>query len=181
MNPLRRTCAAAAVMVAVAGCGGGDPVPTAATPSVQPRSAACVPAPYVAPSPAAGAVDLKTKPVITLAERPPPCKLDISDLVVGKGAAARSGQQVSMQYVGVTYADGRQFDASWDRGAEPFAFTLGGRQVIRGWDDGIVGMKVGGRRQLVIPPDLGYGEQGRPPAIAGGATLVFIVDLVAVG
>ena len=82
-----------------------------------------------------------------------------------------------MQYVGVNYADGKQFDASWDNG-QPFSFQLGSGQVIKGWDQGIAGMKVGGRRELIVPPDLGYGAQGSPPAIGPNETLVFVVDLL---
>ena len=82
-----------------------------------------------------------------------------------------------MQYVGVNYADGKQFDASWDNG-QPFTFQLGSGQVIQGWDQGIAGMKVGGRRELIVPPDLGYGAQGSPPTIEPNETLVFVVDLL---
>jgi peptidylprolyl isomerase len=103
----------------------------------------------------------------------------IKDLKPGSGPAAQPGQNVQVQYVGVSYANGRQFDASWDRG-EPFTFQLGAGQVIPGWDQGVAGMKVGGRRQLVIPPDLAYGEQGSPPAIGPDETLVFVIDLLAV-
>ena len=84
---------------------------------------------------------------------------------------------LTMQYVGVNYADGKQFDASWDNG-QPFNFQLGSGQVIKGWDEGIAGMKVGGRRELIVPPDLGYGAQGQPPAIGPNETLVFVVDLL---
>jgi peptidylprolyl isomerase len=108
-----------------------------------------------------------------------PKKLQIKDIRPGSGAAAQPGQSVQVQYVGVSYANGRQFDASWDRG-EPFTFQLGAGQVIPGWDQGVAGMKVGGRRQLVIPPDLAYGEQGSPPAIGPDETLVFVIDLLAV-
>jgi peptidylprolyl isomerase len=86
-----------------------------------------------------------------------------------------------MQYVGVSWSTGEQFDASWDRGGQPFQFPLGGGQVIAGWDDGIPGMKVGGRRILVIPPDKGYGAAGAGPDIAPNETLVFVVDLVGIG
>ena len=86
---------------------------------------------------------------------------------------------MQVQYVGISFKNGRQFDASWDRG-EPFAFQLGAGQVIPGWDQGVEGMKVGGRRQLVIPPDLAYGKQGSPPAIGPNETLVFVIDLLGV-
>ena len=85
-----------------------------------------------------------------------------------------------MQYVGVSFSTGEQFDASWDRG-QPFQFQLGAQMVIPGWDQGVAGMKVGGRRRLVIPPDLAYGRQGSPPAIGPSETLVFVIDLVSIG
>jgi peptidylprolyl isomerase len=87
---------------------------------------------------------------------------------------------VTVSYVGVAHSTGEEFDASWNRG-EPFRFRLGSGQVIPGWDQGVAGMKVGGRRMLVIPPDLAYGEQGSPPVIAPGETLVFVVDLEKIG
>jgi peptidylprolyl isomerase len=97
--------------------------------------------------------------------------------VEGDGPEAKAGDMLTMQYVGVNYADGKQFDASWDNG-QPFNFQLGSGQVIKGWDEGIAGMKVGGRRELIVPPDLGYGPQGQPPAIGPNETLVFVVDLL---
>jgi peptidylprolyl isomerase len=120
--------------------------------------------------------DLAERPVIASSSEPPPTQLETEDIVVGSGPAAETGDTVSVQYVGTVYDTGTEFDASWDRG-EAFDFTLGGGEVIEGWDEGIVGMKVGGRRKLVIPPDLGYGAQGSPPTIPGDATLVFVVDL----
>jgi peptidylprolyl isomerase len=92
----------------------------------------------------------------------------------------KAGQTATVDYVGVSFSTGQEFDASWDRG-EPFPFPLGGGQVIQGWDQGVEGMKVGGRRELVIPPDLGYGPQGSPPAIAPNETLVFVIDLKKIG
>jgi peptidylprolyl isomerase len=121
--------------------------------------------------------DLNEKPVIETTGDESPGALIVEDIVVGDGPEAKSGDRVSMQYVGVLYSDGTEFDASWDRG-EPFDFTLGTGEVIPGWDQGIVGMKVGGRRELVIPPDLAYGAAGQPPTIPPDATLVFIVDLL---
>ncbi|MBN8867120.1 MAG: FKBP-type peptidyl-prolyl cis-trans isomerase [Solirubrobacterales bacterium] len=120
--------------------------------------------------------DLKTKPVIEASSDPAPTTLQKEDIVVGDGAEAKAGDKVSVQYVGALYDTGKEFDASWDRG-QPFEFTLGGGEVIKGWDEGVEGMKVGGRRKLIIPPDLGYGAQGSPPTIPANATLVFIVDL----
>jgi peptidylprolyl isomerase len=121
--------------------------------------------------------DLTKKPKVEVPDGPPPKTLETEDIVVGDGPEAKTGDTVSMQYVGVNYDDGKQFDASWDRG-QPFTFQLGGGQVIPGWDQGIVGMKVGGRRELTIPPDLGYGAQGQPPTIKPNETLVFVVDLL---
>lgn len=121
--------------------------------------------------------DLSKKPVIETSGDESPGALIVEDIVVGDGPEAKSGDRVSMQYVGALYSDGTEFDSSWDRG-EPFEFTLGAGEVIPGWDQGIVGMKVGGRRELVIPPDLAYGPSGQPPTIPPDATLVFIVDLL---
>ena len=112
----------------------------------------------------------------------PPTTLQKEDIKEGMGEEAKTGQKVSVQYVGVSYSTKKQFDASWDNpGAKPFNFTLGVGNVIQGWDEGVPGMKVGGRRQLVIPPALAYGPAGYPPVIAPNETLVFVVDLVAIG
>ena len=120
---------------------------------------------------------LAKKPKIAKQSGPPPKKIVKKDLITGKGQAAKSGDSLTMQYVGVLYDNGKQFDASWDRG-EPFEFDLGAGMVIPGWDEGIVGMKVGGRRQLTIPPDKAYGDEGQPPDIPPNSTLVFVVDLI---
>jgi peptidylprolyl isomerase len=122
-------------------------------------------------------VDTSTKPKVEVPTGPPPTTLQIDDTVVGDGAEAKAGDTVTMQYVGVNYSNGEEFDASWGK-PEPFTFQLGAGSVIPGWDQGIPGMKVGGRRELVIPPDLGYGAQGQPPAIKPNETLVFVVDLL---
>ncbi len=120
------------------------------------------------------------KPDVTIPDETPPAELVIDDLEVGDGAEAVAGSRVSVHYVGVSWSSGAQFDASWDR-AQPFGFGLGGGEVIAGWDQGVQGMKVGGRRRLTIPPDLGYGDRGAGGVIAPNETLVFIVDLLAVG
>jgi peptidylprolyl isomerase len=118
-----------------------------------------------------------TKPEITIPAGEPPADLLVEDLAVGDGAEAVPGTQVSVHYVGVAWSDGGQFDASWDRGS-PFAFGLGAGQVIAGWDRGVTGMRVGGRRRLTIPAHLGYGDRGAGGVIKGGETLVFVVDLL---
>jgi peptidylprolyl isomerase len=138
------------------------------------------------PLPAATSVtgvsnDLTKKPTIPKPTGAAPKVLQGSDVVAGNGAAAKDGDKVSVQYVGVLYSNGKQFDASWDRGKKPFQFTLGQGQVIQGWDQGVAGMKVGGRRVLVIPPDLAYGAAGSPPTIPANAPLVFAVDLKKIG
>lgn len=117
------------------------------------------------------------KPAITIPQETPPSTLEITDITVGTGAEAVKGKNVSVHYVGVAWSNGQEFDASWNRG-EPFDFRLGASQVIQGWDDGVAGMKVGGRRQLTIPPDMGYGSRGAGGVIKGGETLVFVVDLL---
>jgi peptidylprolyl isomerase len=117
------------------------------------------------------------KPEIDFPDAPPPDDLEITDISDGDGAEATTGSTVVAHYVGVAHSTGEEFDASWNRG-EPLAFQLGVGQVIPGWDQGIAGMKVGGRRQLVIPPHLAYGDKGAGTVIAPGETLIFVVDLV---
>ncbi len=119
----------------------------------------------------------RTKPSITIPDGAPPDTLLVEDLEVGDGPEAVSGSAPVMHYVGASWSTGAQFDASWDRG-QTFSFALGKGQVIQGWDQGIAGMKVGGRRRLTIPPDLGYGAQGAGGVIAPNETLVFVVDLI---
>ncbi|MEI2713747.1 MAG: FKBP-type peptidyl-prolyl cis-trans isomerase [Nocardioides sp.] len=119
------------------------------------------------------------KPEIDFPDFEPPADLVITDLVEGDGAEATPGSTVSVHYVGVAHSTGEEFDASYNRGA-PLAFRLGIGQVIKGWDDGVTGMKVGGRRQLVIPPHLGYGERGAGGVIKPGETLIFVCDLMGV-
>jgi len=119
------------------------------------------------------------KPDIDQVPGPPPADLVVTDLTVGDGPEATPGQTVTVHYVGVSHANGEEFDSSWNRN-EAFSFPLGGGRVIAGWDRGVAGMKVGGRRQLVIPPHLAYGERGAGSVIAPGATLVFVVDLLGV-
>ena len=119
----------------------------------------------------------QTKPFVEPHLGPTPDELVIEDLVIGTGDEALPGTKATVHYVGVAHSTGEQFDASWDRG-EAFSFAVGAGQVIAGWDNGVAGMRVGGRRRLVIPPHLGYGERGAPGAIAPGETLLFVVDLL---
>ncbi len=119
------------------------------------------------------------KPEVDFVDPTPPTDLVVTDLVVGDGPEATAGNAVSVHYVGVAHSTGEEFDASYNRGA-PLKFQLGAGQVIAGWDNGVQGMRVGGRRQLVIPPHLGYGDRGAGGVIKGGETLIFVVDLLGV-
>jgi peptidylprolyl isomerase len=120
----------------------------------------------------------KEKPAVEIpADQAPSYVLEIEDLVVGEGEEAVAGHTVEVHYVGVAWSDGNQFDASWDRG-DTFRFGLGKGQVIQGWDEGVAGMRVGGRRRITIPPMLGYGKRGAGGVIGPDETLVFVVDLV---
>jgi len=120
---------------------------------------------------------LSHKPTVVVPKGPPPRSLVIKDIIKGTGRAATATSTVTVQYVGVLYSNGKQFDASWnDDSGQPTSFSLAGG-VIQGWTEGIPGMKVGGRRELIIPPSLGYGKAGSPPKIPPNATLVFVIDL----
>src|SRR4051794_31113176 len=131
--------------------------------------------------PVLGERDIATKPKIPKAEGAAPKSLKVEDLIEGKGPGAKAGDKISVRYVGTLYDTNKEFDSSWKRGKAPFQLTLGQGQVIQGWDQGLVGMKVGGRRRLTIPPDLAYGAQGQPPTIPPNSTLVFDVDLTKIG
>jgi peptidylprolyl isomerase len=122
---------------------------------------------------------MTVKPEIDFPYGDPPADLEIVDIAVGDGAEARSGSNVRVHYVGVAHSTGEEFDASYNRG-EPLSFRLGAGRVIAGWDTGVAGMKVGGRRQLTIPPHLAYGDRGAGGLIKPGETLIFVVDLLAV-
>ena len=123
---------------------------------------------------------MSDKPAVEIPEGAPPSTLLIEDLTEGDGPEATAGKTVSVHYVGVAHSTGEEFDASYNRG-EPLAFRVGVGQVISGWDQGVQGMRVGGRRQLVIPPHLGYGDRGAGGVIKPGETLIFVVDLLGVG
>ena len=154
---------------------GGGGAESAATPTpTETASAAGVEALVQGTSDGTGA-----KPEVPAPQGDPPPELVIRDIVKGKGPKAKPGDTLTMQYVGLAWSNGQQFDASWDAG-QPFPFQLGAGMVIQGWDEGMVGMQKGGRRLLVIPPDKGYGPQGAGDAIGPNETLVFVVDLVAI-
>lgn len=166
LMPMIVACAA----LLVAGCGDDD-ASTDASGSTESTAAE-------APE-SSGDASSRSKPKVTVPVGAPPKKLEETDLIEGTGPEAKSGDKVTVQYVGVGYESGEEFDASWNRG-EPFSFTLGASEVIPGWEQGVEGMKVGGQRELVIPPDLAYGETGAPPAIGPNETLVFVIDLIEV-
>ena len=119
------------------------------------------------------------KPEIDFPDTPPPKDLEVTEIAPGDGAEATAGSTVDVHYVGVAHSTGEEFDASYNRG-ETLSFRLGVGQVIAGWDQGVTGMKVGGRRRLVIPPHLGYGDRGAGGVIKPGETLIFVVDLLEV-
>jgi peptidylprolyl isomerase len=164
-SPILAVSLCLALALPVAGCGGGDD--STGSTSEAP----------VASSQDAGT--LGKKPKVTVPDGAPPKKLEEVELIEGDGAEAKAGDEVTVQYVGVGYDSGEEFDASWGRG-EPFTFPLGAGEVIAGWDQGVAGMKEGGRRELIIPASLAYGPAGYPPAIKPNETLIFVIDLLKV-
>jgi peptidylprolyl isomerase len=167
MRPVKTLMLTIAVCagLAMAGCGGSDDSSTGSSESTATATTEST---------------AKTKPKVEVPKGAPPQQLEIKDLEEGSGAEAKAGDKVTVQYVGVDYKNGKEFDSSWSR-SEPFSFSLGAGEVIPGWDQGVEGMKVGGRRELIIPPELAYGEAGAPPAIGPNETLVFVIDLLEVG
>ncbi|MEA2211146.1 MAG: hypothetical protein QOF83_1094 [Solirubrobacteraceae bacterium] len=180
------TCALIALATVVAGCGSSSTAPgvqlapqsgataasVTATASSSTSTSASATTTSSTPLPAA----LKTKPTVVPPSGPPPKTLVIKDLIKGTGPAAKASSTVTVQYVGVLYKGGKQFDASWNDGSgQPTSLPLSG--VIKGWQQGIPGMKVGGRRELIIPASLGYGAAGSPPKIPPNSALVFVIDL----
>jgi peptidylprolyl isomerase len=174
----------------IAGCGSssesstitvGNESDTSSVPHVKgetaPKSTSTTPTTASAKTPTSG--PLSTKPKVTVPTGAPPTKLETREIIKGTGPEAKAGQPVTVNYVGVLYKGGKEFDASWKR-SEPFTFTLGKSQVIKGWDQGVAGMKVGGRRMLIIPSELAYGKTGSPPTIPPNSALVFVVDLLGV-
>jgi peptidylprolyl isomerase len=172
-----------AVAIVIAACGSSGGSSTITVGNQNPADNALLRAgssstgPTGATTPTSG--PLSKEPTVTRPTGAPPTTLVKRDLIVGSGPEAKAGQSVTVNYVGVLYSTGKVFDASWKR-HEPFSFSLGRGQVIPGWDQGIAGMKVGGRRELIIPAPLAYGAKGSPPAIPPNAALVFVVDLLAV-
>lgn len=167
-------------LAACGGSGGEQAAPAGPTPPA-PSPLACPISAVEIPAPPGVSADLSVKPVVPPASGPAPAELQYADLVEGNGAEAFAGSQVEVKYVGAFYETGQEFDSSWSRGADQtLPFGICQRGVIPGFAVGPSGMKVGGRRTITIPSDLGYGPQGSPPKIPGGATLVFVVDLVRV-
>ncbi len=181
--PTRTPLTVAAVVAAaalVAGCGSSSsssnigigneaPPPATLTQATATSSAAATPT----------SGPLSTQPMVPPASGPAPTTLVTKELIVGTGPEAKAGDTVTVNYVGVLYKGGKEFDASWKR-HEPFTFALGAGKVIKGWDQGVVGMKVGGRRELIIPAELAYGAAGSPPTIPPNSALIFVVDLLSV-
>ena len=155
---------------ALAACGSSAAPGIIAAPSGGATEAAVPAAPKVP-------ADLSTEPAVPKQTGPAPTKLVTKDLIVGTGATAAAGDSITVNYVGALYNTGKIFDASWTR-HQTFSTTLSSGNVIPGWVQGLTGMKVGGRRELIIPPSLGYGKAGQPPTIPPNSTLVFVVDLL---
>ena len=159
----------------LAACGSSSVASPPTTASAPTTPASTVPIATIAQPSAPGTIG--TEPTITVPPGAPPTQLESKDLIVGTGPAVKAGDKATVQYVGVAYSSGKVFDSSWSRN-QAFPFALGQGQVIAGWDQGVVGMQVGGRRELIIPPSLAYGAQSPGSGIAANDTLIFIVDLV---
>ncbi len=166
---------AVAALVAGCGSGGSSSIGVGNESSSVPATTETTPASTTGTTPTSG--PLATEPTITPPKGPAPTKLVTKEIVPGTGAEAKAGESVTVNYVGALYSSGKVFNASWET-KEPFTFTLGEGQVIKGWDEGVVGMRVGGRRELIIPAELAYGAKGSPPKIPPNAPLIFIVDLL---
>jgi FKBP-type peptidyl-prolyl cis-trans isomerase len=171
-NRISLASVALALAVGLAACGSSKAPGVQLAPSSGATEASVPTTPKPPPA-------LATKPVVTVPTTAPPKSLVTKDLVVGTGRTVSPGQTVTVNYVGVLYKTGKEFDSSWKR-STPFTTALSAGSVIDGWVKGIPGMKVGGRRELIIPPGLGYGKAGSPPTIPPNATLVFVVDLLSV-
>ena len=160
----------AALAVGLAGCGSSSKAPGVQLAPSGGSTGTTVSTPTVPPA-------LSKKPAVTVPKGSAPTHLVVKDLIPGTGQTVQAGQTVTVNYVGVLYKGGKTFDSSWSRG-QPATFSLTG--LIKGWSHGMVGMKVGGRRELIIPPSLGYGPKGSPPTIPPNSSLVFVVDLLSV-
>ncbi len=156
------------------GTGVGPSTTVTAPPGSPLNAIAAIPAADRSPAGTAG-----TPPTVTVPSSPPPTKLESADLIAGTGKAAATGDKLTVEYVLATYSSGKVIQSSWT--SQPFPLTLGVTQLIKGWTDGLVGMKVGGRRELIIPPSLGYGAQSPGAGIAANDTLVFVIDLQKIG
>jgi peptidylprolyl isomerase len=176
------------VAIVIVGCGSsssssitvGNESDTSSVPTVAGEKTTSTPATSTsatAKTPTSG--PLSSQPKVTVPSGAAPATLEAKEIIKGTGPEAKAGDSVTVNYVGVLYHGGKEFDASWKRN-EPFTFTLGKGQVIKGWDQGVAGMKVGGRRELIIPAELAYGKTGSPPVIPPNAPLVFVVDLLGV-
>ncbi|MCX6388142.1 MAG: FKBP-type peptidyl-prolyl cis-trans isomerase [Solirubrobacterales bacterium] len=177
--------AVAIAIAAIVGAGSKDSASSTSTEAVQTAPAE---APSTQTQQAQGAVKaakvpaaIAAKPVLVKKTGTPPTTLVTKDLVSGSGPAAKSGDAVVMRYIGADWKTNKVFDASWNSSPNEFPLTLGQGTVIACWETGVVGMKVGGRRELICPPDIAYGAEGRPPSIAPNSTLVFVVDLIKIG
>jgi peptidylprolyl isomerase len=175
--------------VATAGCGSSKDESaadrSAAKAEEEAKSQKPIPEPKAPTSPkvapTAGEGDINTKPTVPKGAGAAPTTLKAETLIAGSGPEIKNGQQATVQYVGVLFKNGKQFDTSWGKGKQPFQFTIGSGQVIPGWDQGVLGMKVGERRRLTIPADLAYGAQGSPPKIGPNEPLIFDIDLKKIG
>ena len=187
-----RTTPVAALLVlalAAAGCGSSTSESAADKSAAKAESEAKNQKPIPEPAaptaekvdPTAGEADINTKPKVPKGTGAAPTELKAETLIAGNGAAIKSGQQATVNYVGVLFKDGKEFDSSWGKGKQPFQFALGSGQVIPGWDQGVLGMKVGERRRLTIPAALAYGAQGSPPKIGPNEPLIFDIDLKKIG
>jgi FKBP-type peptidyl-prolyl cis-trans isomerase len=173
----------AALATAVAGCGGSSDSSTESSASTEAGKSSTKAAEGSEESgesaPKASPNEKKTKPTVTVPKGVSPKKSAFREIEEGTGATAKKGDKVTVQYVGVGYDSEKEFDSSWSRN-EPFSFTLGAGEVIEGWERGVKGMKVGGRRELLVPPELAYGAEGSPPKIGPNETLIFMIDLLSV-
>jgi peptidylprolyl isomerase len=166
-------------LVAATGCGGDDDSSSPNKPGASSGATGTESSSDSSSAESESSGEDKTKPKVKVPDGPPPKELKIKEIEEGSGAKAQIGDEVTVQYVGVGYKSKEEFDSSWSRN-EPFTFGLGAGQVITGWDQGVEGMKVGGRRELIIPPQLAYGAASPSPEIGPNETLIFVIDLVAV-